>query len=160
MSLRLRRKLPDAVRAVVLEERRLAWGLTDAGTPVLATPTSLLAGSLLLPWTQVAKVAWAPPVLTVREVAEVEDAGPVHRFVLAEDDGLAEVVRAQVTSSVAWSDVRRLQPAGKVRVVGRRVPGVDALLWQLVWLEGTDPADPRLREQADALVAALRGTLG
>jgi len=40
------------------------------------------------------------------------------------------------------------------------VPGVDALLWQVVWLEGTDPADPALRAQADAHVAALRGSLG
>jgi hypothetical protein len=148
------------VRQVSLDERRLAWGLTDTGTAVIATPTSLLAGQLRLPWTQVAKVSWEPPVLALREVAEVDDAGTVHRFVLEQDEQLAETVRARVTSSVAWTDVRRLQPAGKVRLVARRVPGEDALLWQVVWLEGTDPRSASLRAQVEELVAALRGTLG
>lgn len=158
--MRLRRHVPEAVRALAPAERRLGWALAEDGTPLVATPTSLYAGELVLPWTQVAKVAWRPPVLSVREVAEVEDAGAEHLFSLAEDEGLAEVVRTQVTSSVAWSDVRRLEPGGKVRVVGRRVPGEDALLWQVVYLEGTDPTDPALRAQADAHVAALRGSLG
>jgi len=157
---KLRRQVPDAVRAVALDERRLGWGVATDGAVVVATPSALHVGEQVLPWTQVAKAAWAPPVLTVLEVADVEDEGTVHRFELAEEDRLAEVVRARVTSSVAWSDVRRLQPDGKVRVVGRRVPGVDALLWQVVWLDGTDRTDPHLRAQADALVAALRGTLG
>jgi hypothetical protein len=157
---RLRPRVPDEVRALAPAERHLGWALAEDGTPLVATPTSLYAGELVLPWAQVAKVSWVPPLLAVREVSPVEDAGTEHRFVLADDERLAEVVRTQVTSSVAWSDVRRLQPAGKVRVVGRRVPGVDALHWQVVWLEGTDPADPALRAQADAHVAALRGSLG
>lgn len=158
--MRLRPRVPEAVRALAPAERRLGWALAEDGTALVATPTSLYAGGLVLPWTQVAKVAWRPPVLSVREVAEVEDAGTEHLFSLAEDEGLAEVVRTQVTSSVAWSDVRRLEPRGKVRLVGRRVPGVDALRWQVVWLDGADPADPALRAQADAHVAALRGSLG
>ena len=158
--MRLRRHVPDAVRALAPTERRLGWALCEDGTPLVATPTSLYAGELVLPWTQVAKVAWQPPVLTLREVAEVEDTGPEHVFSLAEDERLAEVVRTQVTSSVAWSDVRRLEPRGKVRVVGRRVPGTDALRWQVVYLDGTDPDDPSLRAQADALVAALRASIG
>jgi hypothetical protein len=157
---RFRQQVPDPVRALRLDERRLAWGVTDSGTAVVATPTALLAGDLVLPWNQVAKASWDQPVLTVSEVAEVEGTGTAHRFALVEDDRLAEVVRAQVTSSVAWSDVRRLEPRGKVRVVARRVPGQDALLWQTVWLEGTDPSDPLLRAQAEELVAALRGTIG
>ena len=158
--MRLRKQLPEAVRSLRLDERRLAWGVTDQGTAVVATPTSLLAGDVVLPWTSVAKASWDQPVLTVHEVAEVEGEGATHRFALVADDRLAEVVRGQVTSSVAWSDVRRLQPRGKVRVVARRVPGQDALLWQTVWLEGADPNDPLLRAQAEELVAALRGTLG
>jgi hypothetical protein len=156
---RFRQQLPEPVRSLRLEERRLAWGVTDSGTAVVATPSSLLAGDVVLPWTSIAKVSWAPPVLTVREVAEVEDTGTAHVLTLAQDDRLAEVVRAQVTTSVAWSDVRRLQ-RGKVRVVARRVPGQDALLWQTVWLDGTDASDPVLRAQAEELVAALRGTIG
>jgi hypothetical protein len=160
MSLRLRRQVPDAVRALATGERRLAWAVTESGLPLVATPVALHHGGEALPWTRVAKVGWAPPLLSVREVADVEDAGRLHEFVLGEDAGLAQVVHAQVTSSVAWSDVRGLRPSGKVRLVARREPGRDALLWQIVWLDARDVADPGLRAQADDLVAALRGTLG
>jgi hypothetical protein len=157
---RLRPQVPDAVRAVPVDEHRLAWGVTDGGLALVATPSALWVGETKLPWLQVEKAGWQPPVLTVVEVSEREGAGTRHVWTLADDRRLAETVRAQVTSSVAWSDVRRLQPAGKVRVVGRRVPGQDALLWQVVYLEGTNPADPVLRAQADAFAASLRATLG
>ena len=57
-----------------------------------------------------------------------------HVWSLAEDARLAETVRACVTSSVGWSDQRgsSARPAD-VRLVGRRVPGRDALEWQTVW---------------------------
>lgn len=158
--MRFRTRTPDAVRTIAPLERRLAWALTSDGTPLVATPTALYVGTEPLPWTQIEKVRYAPPVLAVREVAEVEGAGAEHRFELTEDHRLAETVRTAVTTSVAWSDVRRLQPSGRVRVVGRRVPGVDSLLWQVVWLEGADPRDPALRAQADAAVAALQGSIG
>ena len=155
-----RRAVPDEVRALGLGERRLGWALTASGEALVATPTGLHREAGVLPWTQVAHVTFQPPVLVLNEVAEVDGAGQAHRFDLAEDAGLAQVVRAQVTSSVAWSDVRRLAPKGKVRIVGRRRPGRDDLLWQTVWLDGTDPDDPLLRAQAEALVADLRATLG
>lgn len=158
--MRLRRQLPDAVRDLQVDERRLGWGVTEGGLPLVAAPSALHLGDQVLPWVEVAHVGWEPPLLTLREVAEVDGAGRLHELVLAEDAGLAQVVRAQVTSSVAWSDVRRLQPRGKVRVVARRLPDRDALLWQTVWLDGTDPDDPALRAQADELVGSLRATLG
>jgi hypothetical protein len=157
---KLFRTPPEAVRAVRVDARRLAWGVTTDGTAVVATATTLHVGDDRLPWVQVEKAVWAPPVLTVTEVAEVEGTGPRRVLHLDVEHRLAEVVRAQVTSSVGWTDRRRLVPDGVVRVVGRRVPGQDALLWQVVWLEGTDPTDPQLRAQADRVVAELRGTLG
>jgi hypothetical protein len=157
---KLRRAVPEAVRALAQGERRLGWALTSSGEALVATPSGLHSEGSVLPWTQVAHVTWQPPTLTLTEVAEVDGAGQVHHLLLEQDAGLAQVVRTQVTSSVAWSDVRRLQPKGKVRLVGRRQPERDDLLWQTVWLDGTDPDDPLLRTQAEALVADLRGTLG
>jgi hypothetical protein len=157
---RLFRKPPAAVSELRLDERRLAWGVTEDGTPLVATSSALHVGEQRLPWVQVEKATWAEPVLTVTEVAEVEGTGARHVLRLAEQHELAGVVRSQVTSSVGWTDRRRLQPSGAVRVVGRRVPGQDALLWQVVWIEGTDPRDPALRAQAEAFVADLRSTLG
>ena len=42
--MRLRKQVPDVVRALAPSERRLAWALSDDGTPLVATPTSLYAG--------------------------------------------------------------------------------------------------------------------
>jgi hypothetical protein len=160
MLRRLRREVPEAVRALAPGERRLAWAVADSGEPLVATPAALHVGGRAMPWSEIARAEFQPPLLTVQEVDEVDGRGAQHEVALAQDSGLAQVVRAQVSASVAWTDVRRLDPRGKVRLVARRQPGTDALLWQTVWLEGTDPHDPALRAQADALVAALRGTLG
>lgn len=158
--MRWRQAVPEAVRVLPLTERRLAWGVTDEGVPLVATARALHVGDVQIPWTRVEKASWAPPEMTVREVAVSEGAGAVHRFVLAEERDLAGTVRACVTSSVGWSEVRRLEPSGKVRLVARRVPGQDALLWQAVHLEGTDPDDPAVRQQVEAAVDALRAALG
>ncbi len=153
-------KLPDAVRALQTEERRLAWGLTEDGVPLVATSSFLYVGTEPLPWTQVERVSWVPSTLTVIEVAEVEGTGRVRTFLLAQDSRLAETIRARVTSSIGWSDRRSLVPAGHVRLVGRRTPGQDLLEWQTVWEQGTDPVDPFLRAQVDEALAALRKTIG
>lgn len=156
--MKLRKPVPDAVRAVRGE--RLGWAVTEDGVALVATPTALRIGDEELPWVQVERVSWQPPTLTITEVAEVEGRGRVRAFAVTDDHRLAEAIRARVTSSIGWTDVRRLEPSGKVRLVARRIPGQDALLWQVVHLDGTDPADPVVRQQVQALVASLRATLG
>ncbi len=155
-----RSRVPAAVRAVAREERRLAWGMAEDGTPLVATPAALFLGEERLPWTSVERISWVPDVLTVVEVAEVEATGRTRAFVLAEDSRLAEIVRARVTSSVVWSDRRALGNDRHVRVVGRRVPGQDALLWQAVWESSVDASDSRLRAAVEAQLEELRKTLG
>jgi hypothetical protein len=79
---------------------------------------------------------------------------------LAEPHDLPPTVRARVERSIAYTRHHRLQPAGGVRVVGRRVPGSDGLTWQLVFDPDTDRADPLLRMQAEQLVAVARTETG
>jgi len=164
MPLFRRRGVPDAVRAVTLEpgERRLGWALTTRGDAVLATSAGLrLPGQPPLAWADVERATWRRPVLAVSRVAPVDGAGQRWELALAEDDGdLPDVVRTQVTASVAWSNHVRLQPAGGVRLVGRRRPGQELLDWQLVFDRGSDPDDPQLRAQAEALVEDARRTIG
>jgi hypothetical protein len=150
--------VPDAVRAV--QDRRLAWAVTEDGLALVASPTCLHVGEEQIAWEQVEKVGWADPVLRITEIAEVEGTGTVHLWELAEDHHLAENVRERVTASVAWSDLRALQPEGKVRLVGRRVPGEELLTWQVVWQAGTDPSDPFLRAQVEAHLDGLRKSIG
>jgi hypothetical protein len=157
------RSVPDAVRAVVLDpgERRLAWAVTDAGQPVLATDVGLrLPDGGRWAWPDVERVSWRRPTLLVVRVSESEGGGPRVQLQLEREEGLADVVRSQVTASIAWSDHVRLAPAGGVRVVGRRRPGQDLLDWQLVFDAGTDPTDPFLRAQADEVVERARRTIG
>jgi hypothetical protein len=158
-----RTSVPAAVRAVSLDplERRLAWGVTTSGEAVIATDRALhLPGQDPLPWWEVERASWQRPLLVVLRVAPVQGTGQSWTAELAEEHLLAEVIRAQVTASVAWSNHLRLAPAGGVRLVGRRRPGQDALDWQLVFDAGTDPTDPALRAQAEAALTDARRTLG
>ena len=158
-----RRRVPEAVRSVRLEpgERRTAWGITTAGDPLVATDLGLhLPGSGRIAWHDVERVVWRRPVLTVSRVALVDGSGERWQLELAEEAGLADVVRSSVITSVAWTRHLRLQPAGGVRVVGRRRPGRDALDWQLVYDADTDPQDPALRAQAEAALQEARRTIG
>lgn len=156
------------MRAVRVPEgdRRTAWALTQDGHPVVTTEHALLLpGREPVGWIDVERVSWQRPVLTVVELAPgpapVSGAGRTTVLRLAEDEGgLPDVVHAGVTSSVAWSTHARLEPSGGVRVVGRRRPGLDELDWQAVYDAGTDPSDPRVRAQAEALLARSRRALG
>lgn len=159
-----RTPVPTAVQAVATDERRLAWALTDTGVPLVAVGSGLYVGAVLLPWMQVEKATWKPDVLTITEVSEVEGAGLSRVFILAVDDRLAQTIRAQVTSSIGWSDRRKLIPDGAVRLVGRRVAGpggaAEKLQWQVVWEAGTDRFDPSRQAQVEQHLEALRRTIG
>jgi hypothetical protein len=100
--------------------------------------------------------------LTVTELAEVEGTGARHTVELVLDGvtDLPETVRNRIAASVAWSSHTRLMPAGGVRIVGRRRPGLEVLDWQLVFDRDTDPADPALRAQAQEFLDAARRTVG
>ena len=148
------------MRGLKTADRRIAWGVTTDGLPLVATPTSLYAGSERLAWADIERVSWRPSTLLLIEASEVEGSGAQHCWELARDRRLAETIRAQVTSTIGWTDRRALQPSGHVRLVGRRIPGEDPLRWQLVFEPGTDPHDPQLRAQAEQLVDGLRRTLG
>jgi len=166
MGMLRRRTTPDAVKAVALDrgERRVAWALTTGGAAVVATDRGLrLPDGTVLAWDRIERASFSRPVLTVLELAEVEGAGESHQVALDLDGELTdlpETVRTRVASSVAWSSHTKLQPAGGVRIVGRRRPGLEVLDWQLVFDRDTDPRDPGVRAQAEEYLAAARRTIG
>lgn len=163
MPLFRRRAVPEAVRAVALDqgERRLGWAVTTTGEAVLATSHGLrLPGLPPLPWADVERATWRRPTLTVTRVAPVDGTGERWQLDLEDEDELPDVVRTQVTDSVAWSNHVTLAPSGGVRLVGRRRPGRELLDWQLVHDRGTDPDDPQVRAQGLALLEDARRTIG
>lgn len=163
MRLLRRHPVPDAVKAVSLpdHQRRLAWALTEDGAPVVAGDLVLaLPGGAVLPWSGIERVSWRRPDLLVVETAEVEGAGTHHHLRLTGDGDLPAVVYARVTGSVAFQVHEKLATGGGVRLVGRRQPERDELLWQLVFDAGTDPADPVVRAQAEDRLETARRTIG
>jgi hypothetical protein len=155
----------DAVKAVALGpgERRVAWATTPDGQPVVASTRALyLPDGTTLGWDEIERAHWEQPVLWVIELTEREGSGQRHEVVLdlAHDTDLPQEVRIRVSASFAWSSHVKLQPAGGVRIVGRRRDGMEVLDWQLVFDRDTDAADPALRAQAEQALAAARRTIG
>lgn len=174
--LRARRPPPEVLEVLEPGERVVSWAPTRDGRVVAATTLGLWlpgdGGLARLGWHDVHKATWEDGSLTVvgsREGAVsdggsalaatvVEDVPPVV-VRLAEPRDLPPEVRTRVTRSVGYSSHHAL-PGGGVRVVGRRVPGVDGLSWVLRFDPETDPDDEQVRRAAAEALATARATVG
>ncbi len=165
---RRRPKLPVGKRPpLVSEERVLSWafvGSEPGGPVVVATNRGLwLPDRDRLGWHEIHKAAWSGRELRVTpaEVAEVRDDyavlvdAPAVTFLLLEPHEVPEQVRARVTKSVAYTSHHPL-PAGGVRVVGRRVSGVDGLSWAVRYDAGTPVDSEQVVKVTDELVLAAQ----
>ncbi|MGA5303686.1 hypothetical protein ACPCHT_27435 [Nucisporomicrobium flavum] len=169
MSLfRRRPKLPPELRPPLeADERVLAWSFVgEPGEQVLVATNRGLwqPGGRRLGWHEIHKAEWSGRELriTPAEVAQ-ERAGytvtvdaPIIGFLLLEPGELPDQVRTRVTRSVAYTTHHPLPPNGGVRVVGRRISGVDGLTWSVRYDARTAvDADPVV-DVTDQLVEAAR----
>lgn len=153
----VRRRLP-ADRRPPLEpgERVVAW----SGAVVATTHGLFLPGRSRLGWHEINKATWAEGVLTVvpssvvseRDWYDVVADLPAVAVPLPEPGDVPDQVRTRVTRSVGFS-THHAQPG--LRVVARRVSGVDGLRWAVRYDPGVDADDA----VADALVAEARDVL-
>jgi hypothetical protein len=180
-----RRRLPDRFRPPLeRDERVLAWAETGDGGALVATNRGLwplegpgAAGAdparqpsdstdppARLGWHEIHKATWTGEKLAVT-AAKVVDHGtgfdvvedlPTVGFPLPVPGDLPGEVRARVTRSVGPSTHHPLPGGGGVRVVARRVPGVDGLCWTVRYDPGVDHDDPATREITEQLVAQAR----
>jgi len=133
-------------------------GLPDVGSPGAGPPAAARLG-----WHEIHKAAWSGRELriTPAEVAEVRDDyavlvdAPTVSFLLLEPNELPEQVRARVTKSVAYTSHHPL-PVGGVRVVGRRVSGVDGLSWAVRYDSGTPVDAEQVVKVTNELVQAAQ----
>jgi hypothetical protein len=155
---------PDAVLTQLPKhERVVSWADTDDGRHIVATPAGLWwpgeGGQLrLIGWQYIDKAVWRDGTLTVVEAEVVDDLLLVEkppvavRVSVARD--LPPTVRKRVEANIVH---RQVQPVsgGSARLVARRVPGRDGLVW---WarLEDGLQADERVRAQLEDRVAELR----
>ena len=163
---RLPRGTPAQVRALVAGgERVLAWAYARRDATVVASTAAVylpdpsdLGAHVRLPYEQVASATWDEPVLDVVTV------GPRRRrFVLELDEpGLVpQIVRDRVTASIVMSEHIVLSGTAGARITARRSPvGDKEVTWNVVFDAGLDPADPTLREAADAAIERLRVSTG
>ena len=175
---RRRPKVPSDRRPPLeSDERVLSWAFvgSDPGGPVaVATnrglwlptgglPNVELPDAARLGWHEIHKAAWSGRELRVTpaEVAEVRDDyavlvdSPAVSFLLLEPNEVPEQVRARVTKSVAYTAHHPL-PAGGVRVVGRRVSGVDGLSWAVRYDSGTPVDAEQVVKVTNELVQAAQ----
>jgi hypothetical protein len=158
-----KRKVPAEVRSKLdRDERVVAWASTvDADAAVVVTTRGLwLPGRERLGWHEIHKATWAGSRLTV--VAAVKESEAEGYAVMADDapvvvtltspDDVPAEVRDRVTRSVAYTAHHPL-PGGGLRVVARRVPGANGVVWHVRYDEGTDAQDPEVVAQTTELVA-------
>jgi hypothetical protein len=155
---------PDARETLPLHRRErvlTAARLVD-GTWVAATQDALVLPGRRLEWASVAHAEWADDgaTLIVDMVDPAEGESGTSRLVLDEPGRLPEVVRERVTASTVASRHVAVRGRAGVRVVARRAPGSDELVWQVVTDRGLDPADPDVRAASVAAIAELSRELG
>ncbi|WP_412540146.1 hypothetical protein R8Z50_30670 [Longispora sp. K20-0274] len=142
-------KLPAAsTPSLAPGERVVAWAPLAEGHLVATNLGLWLTREQRLGWHEVSKATWSGEVLTVipgpasdDDIGLVIEADPV-TFRLTEPGQLPRQVHERVTRSVAYTTHHLLpgQPGG-VRVLARRVPGVDGLRWAVRYDNGVDPTD-------------------
>ena len=145
-------------------ERIVGWSPTtgDGQSAVVVTTLGMwLPGRAeRLGWHEVHKAAWSDGRLTVIPSTRVgegdgyavmADAAPV-MVKLADPGTVPDEVRKRVTASVVHTAHYPL-PGGGVRVVGRKVPGVDGLSWHVRYDEGTASDDPEIVRVTSQIVA-------
>jgi hypothetical protein len=154
---------PDARDALPFQgrERVLASARLSDGTWVAATPRALLLPGRRIDWVTVAHAEWSDEddALRVDQMHGPEGLPERHRLILDDPGRLPEVLRERVTSSIVAS--RHIPVTGRtgVRVVARRVPGQDELVWQVVVDRELDPADQRVQAAGETGIRALRREL-
>jgi hypothetical protein len=165
----LRRKpklAADRRPALETDERILTWAETPGQHVVVVTNRGLwLPGRPRLGWHEINKAAWSGRelLITPAALAEQHDGWSVVvdeavlSYVLLEPGDVPENVRTRVTRSVAYTSHHPLPGDGRgVRIVARRVSGVDGLSWTARFDTNTAVDEPDAVEVVQALVGRAR----
>ncbi|MFI5911373.1 hypothetical protein [Dactylosporangium sp. NPDC051541] len=176
MGLFKRRRLPaDRRPKLAPDERVVAWAGATGDNIVVATNHGLwLPGAdERLGWHEIHKATWSGrqlAIIAAREVPVVDDAYAVMEdlppliVTLLDPDRVPEQVRVRVNKSIAHTSHHPLEEItgsrGGVRVVGRRVPGVNGLRWTVRYDEGVDPTVSGVVEHTRELVDWAKSGVG
>jgi hypothetical protein len=165
-----RRRLPAGRRpALASEERIVAWAAGAGDEVVVLTNHGIwLPGAdSRLGWHEIHKASWSGRQLSLvasREVTAAEEYTvvtdqPAMVYTLLDPDNVPAQVRTRVTKSIAYTRHHPLSDDGGVRVVARRVPGVDGLRWTVRYDEGVDPSAAEVAAMTAELVRYGRSSV-
>jgi hypothetical protein len=176
MGLFKRRRLPVGQRPRLgPDERVVAWAGATGENVVVATNEGLwLPGAdERLGWHEIHKATWSGrqlAIIAARETPVGDDAYAVMEdlpplvVTLLDPDRVPEQVRVRVNKSIAHTSHHPLEDItgsrGGVRIVGRRVPGVNGLRWTVRYDEGVDPTIPGVVEHTRELVDWAKSGVG
>jgi hypothetical protein len=159
------------------DERIVAWAAVRSGPQgeaggdevvVLTTRGLWLPGAgSRLGWHEIHKATWSGRQLALvgsREVSATDDYvvvadQPAVVYTLLDPDKVPAQVHSRVTKSIAYTRHHPLAGGGGVRVVARRVPGVNGLHWTVRYDEGVDPAAAEVPATTAELVAYGRSSV-
>lgn len=171
MGLFSRRKLPAGRRPkLAADERIVAWAGATGDDVVVVTNFGLWLPEATerLGWHEIHKATWSGRQLALvaaREVAHddgyavMEDLPPLV-VTLLDPDKVPEQVRARINRSVAYTSHYPLPDGGGVRVVARRVSGVNGLRWTVRYDQGVDHSQPGVAKATEELVAQAKSAAG
>ena len=163
MRLRRRGSPPaDVLGLLDRDERVVSWAELEDGAALVATPRGLWwpadDGYRRIGWQFVDKAIWRDSVLSVIEADVVDDLLLVDRPAiharLSTPRDLPPHVRKRVEGNVVRSELVEFV-GGAARLVGRRVPGRDGLVWWARLADGT-PDTPAVRDSVTARLSILR----
>jgi hypothetical protein len=151
------------------EERVVAWApVTGEEVIVLTNHGVWLPGTgSRLGWHEIHKATWSGrqlalvasgQVAATEDYAVVEDE-PATVYTLLDPDNVPAQVRARVTKSIAYTRHHPLPGGGGVRVVARRMPGVNGLRWTVRYDEGVDRDADEVRSATADLVSYGRSSV-
>jgi hypothetical protein len=160
----------DALAALGVrrDDHVIAAARTTDDRWVVATAENLIVGPSQvdsaadvqrLPWERIGAAAWSDDVL---EVSVSFPGRPRQRLALRFDEPgqLPEAVRDRVTASIVVNEHVRIDGRLGVRIVGRRRPRQDGLVWTMSFDRGLDPDDPWIRGRAEEELERLREMTG
>ena len=168
-----RQRLPaEARRPFSTGEHVVSWAPVDGGHLIATNRGLYRPGRERLGWHEIHKATWSGRELTVlpgRVVAAAGSAaeapvdvvadGEPETFLLLDPGDLPHQVHQRVDRSVAYSSHHPL-PNGGVRVLARRVAGVNGLSWALRYDPGSAPGPDDEAVVADLLATARAETAG
>lgn len=138
-------------------ERALAHASSPAGAVVATNHRLHLPEGRAVPWEMVDRATWDEDGMTFVEVG----AGTQH-VPVTEPGRLPEAVQERVTATIVVNQHVPLAADGTrgVRLIARRSPVTDEVVWHARFDEGLDSADPDINQRAGVALADLRERMG